>query len=276
MDIEDVSASLKRGEEGIFLATADAETISYAASGHTECFGVEDHSFWFRHRNECISAMVRRHGCAGSFLDVGGGNGYVAQRLQADGHEVVLLEPGIEGARNARVQRGLAHVACATLQSAQFHAGCFAAAGLFDVIEHVEDDRAFLKQVREVLAPGGKLYLTVPCHKWLWSQADIDAGHFRRHTYASLQHLVEGAFQIDYMSYFFRVLVLPQYLLRALPYRLGFGRNGSMLSTGAEHGTGEGLATRVVSRMLQSEVAAVQEGRPLGLGASCLVAATRI
>ena len=275
MRLEDVSGVLRPGADGIYFSEDDRGVISYAAAGHAECFGVEDGSFWFRHRNRCISAMVRRQGCEGTFLDVGGGNGYVAQQLQADGVDVVLLEPGIEGARNARLQRGLGQVACASLQSARFEAGTFAAAGLFDVIEHVEDDRAFLSAVRETLAPGGMVYMTVPCHQWLWSQADVAAGHFRRHTYDSIERMVDGLFRIEYMSYFFKPLVIPQYLLRALPYRLGIGRNRSMLSSEAEHGTGDGLATRVVNRLLRSEVRAVEEGRRMGLGASCLVAASR-
>ena len=147
---------------------------------------------------------------------------------------------------------------------------------MFDVIEHIEQDRRFLEQNAPLLAPGGKLYLTVPCHQWLWSRADIDAGHFRRHTRDSLRTLLEGLFEIDYLSYFFRPLVLPQYLLRALPFRFGIGSNGGVMSTEAEHGSGNGVAVRVLNHLLDQEAQIVAEDRSIGFGASCLVAATRL
>lgn len=273
MAIDDLSSRLVRDADGIHVADGN-RTVSYSADGHDACFGVEDRSFWFRHRNDCIAAMVANHPYRGQLLDIGGGNGFVARRLADEGRDVVLLEPGAVGARNARLARGLEHVVCATLEDAQFRRGSFGAVGMFDVIEHIEDDRGFLRQVNGLLADGGRLYLTVPCHGWLWSKADVDAGHFRRHTQATLEALLGGLFTIDYLSYFFRPLILPQYLLRALPYRLGYGRR-QVMSTAAEHGAGDGLATRMLARLLRQEAVRIRADARIGAGASCLVAATR-
>lgn len=275
MDLLAASASLARGEDGIFRSVGQS-AVSYPEDGHERCFGVEDSSFWFRHRNDCIAALVSHHPPprGGAVLDLGGGNGFVAQRLLAEGHDVVLLEPGAAGARNARAHRALPHVVCASLEDAGFHPGSFGAVGMFDVIEHVDDDRAFLEQVRTLLAPGGRLYLTVPCHSWLWSRADADAGHFRRHTLASLESLLEGRFRIDYASYYFSALVAPQFLLRALPHRLGLDRGGAVLSTEAEHGGNEGAAVRLMERLLATEVARIRKRQRIPFGASALLAAT--
>src|SRR5690606_38954022 len=109
----DLSPVLAEGVHGIaFPVAGDAPgaSVSYPEAGHGACFDIEDASFWFRHRNEAISAMVRRHPPDGLLLDVGGGNGYVAQRLVRDGWPVALLEPGVQGATNARLQRGLERV----------------------------------------------------------------------------------------------------------------------------------------------------------------------
>jgi SAM-dependent methyltransferase len=274
MDILAASSSLIAGDDGIFRSVRQA-SVSYAEDGHDRCFGVEDGSFWFRHRNDCIAAVVGAHPPpGGAVLDLGGGNGFVAQRLLAEGHDVVLLEPGAVGARNARVHRALPHVVCATLEDAAFRAGSFGAVGMFDVIEHVEDDRAFLEQVRALLAPGGRLYLTVPCHSWLWSRADIDAGHFRRHTLASLATMLGGTFRIDYASYFFAPLVLPQLLLRAIPHRLGLDRRSAVLTTEAEHGGGDGLVVRTIERLLEREATRIGQQQRIRFGASALLAAT--
>lgn len=273
MDIQAASSSLLAGDDGIFRAGRQA-SVSYAEDGHDVCFGVEDSSFWFRHRNDCIAALVGNHPPTGPILDLGGGNGFVSQRLLAEGHDVVLLEPGIAGACNARLRRRLPQVVCSTLEDAGFRERSFGAIGMFDVIEHIEEDRAFLGMVRPLLVPGGKLYLTVPCHQWLWSRADINAGHFRRHTLASLTALLAGNFRIDYASYFFAPLVVPQFLLRALPHRLGLDRRHALLSTEAEHGGGEGLAVRMLERLLAREARRIARQDRIAFGASALIAAT--
>ena len=273
MRMEDVSSNLIRNSDGIYV-TAGSSEVSYSATGHADCFQVEDSSFWFKHRNDCISAMVNRHPYTGTLLDIGGGNGYVSQRLVADGHDVMLIEPGPTGAYNAHSRRGIETVVCATIEHAGFRPGTFGAIGMFDVIEHIEDDRGFLADIAPLLAPEGRLYLSVPCHAWLWSAADVNAGHFRRHTKQSLRALLGEHFVIDYLSYFFKPLVLPQWLLRALPYRLGIGRS-AVLSTEAEHGAGQGSAVQWMARLLRPEVARVAQGTQMGFGASCLVAAHR-
>jgi 2-polyprenyl-3-methyl-5-hydroxy-6-metoxy-1,4-benzoquinol methylase len=270
MRIEDLSVSLTRNADGIYVASGSHD-VSYPSDGHAQCFQVEDHSFWFKHRNECIAAMVARHPFTGALLDIGGGNGYVSQKLAALGLDVVLIEPGRTGALNAH-QRGLANVICATVEEAGLAPGSFGAIGMFDVIEHVEDDHAFLSTIAPLLKPDGMLYLTVPCYGWLWSEADVEAGHFRRHSRQSLQTLVGDQFDIEYSSYFFTSLVLPQFLLRALPYRLGVRRH-KVLSDAAEHGAGNGLTVRLLERLLERETAAVAAGRQKTFGASCLVAA---
>lgn len=62
-----------------------------------------------------------------------------------------------------------------------FPDGAFDAACLFDVLEHVEDDRAALAEARRVLKPGGLLFISVPLHSELWSAHDDACGHLRRY-----------------------------------------------------------------------------------------------
>lgn len=275
MDIRDVSSSLQPSPDGIWHA-ARQEPISYPDDGHAACLQIEDRSFWFRHRNDCIAAMVRRNPPPpGMLLDIGGGNGFVAQRLQAEGRDVVLLEPSPVGAANAKARLGPAHVACATLEEARFKPESFAAFGMFDVIEHIEDESGFLRTATRLLPAGGMAYFTVPCHPWLWSHADVLSGHYRRHTLATLRTLLADEYEIAYMSHYFGPLLLPQWLLRALPHRLGFRRRKGVLGAESEHGTSGGAATRALSRLLASEVDNVLAGRAMRFGASALVAARK-
>jgi hypothetical protein len=78
---------------------------------------VEDSSFWFAHRNSCILEAIKLFPPRGEFFDVGGGNGYVERAIQESGIDVVLVEPGLAGVRNA-LHRGVRQVVRATLDDA--------------------------------------------------------------------------------------------------------------------------------------------------------------
>ena len=92
---------------------------------------------------------------------------------------------GKTGAQNAK-QRGIEHVIQGTTVNARIAAGSLGAIGLFDVVEHIENDMVFCQDMRELLAPNGLAFITVPAYRWLWSEEDVIAGHFRRHTLSSI------------------------------------------------------------------------------------------
>ena len=237
---------------------------------HDTCLGVEDGSFWFRHRNECIASLVSRYPFEGVFYDIGGGNGYVARRLLDDGLDVVLVEPGQRGAENARARRHIPRVICSTLSGARIAEGSAGAVGVFDVVEHMEDDQGFIRSVAEILTPGGMLFLTVPAYAWMWSDADVAAGHHRRYTKASMQRLLKPYFDVEFSSYFFLPLLLPIAALRVLPHRLGLSRTATAET---EHGTGGGVAIRAMEWLLAREHRCMARGSAIPLGASLIVAA---
>lgn len=63
----------------------------------------------------------------------------------------------------------------------------------FDVIEHIADDVAALRQWVSWLKPGGTILLSVPARMELWSPGDEWAGHHRRYEKAALIELLTGA-----------------------------------------------------------------------------------
>jgi len=63
---------------------------------------------------------------------------------------------------------------------------------LLDVLEHQQDDRAFLSALVEKAARGSTLLLTVPALPSLWSQWDVALGHFRRYDKATLLACAAG------------------------------------------------------------------------------------
>ena len=147
-DVSVLTAGLERGADDIWFAPRRTP-VSYPEHGNAACLQFEDRSFWFRHRNRCVTTLVRRFAPKGVLLDVGGGNGYVAKGLMDAGIECALLEPGLEGVLAARA-RGVDPVICARLEDLDevgLARGSLGAAGMFDVLEHIEDEADALRRV---------------------------------------------------------------------------------------------------------------------------------
>jgi SAM-dependent methyltransferase len=62
----------------------------------------------------------------------------------------------------------------------------------FEVLEHIEDDRAALSDWTRFLRRGGEVIVSVPAHPERWNAADIWAGHYRRYTRHDLSDLAAG------------------------------------------------------------------------------------
>ena len=77
-DFATPGSGLEWREPGIWFGRNQA-AVSYPEKGNAASSVFEDRSFWFRHRNSCIIAQVRRFAGEEVFLDIGGGNGYVAK-----------------------------------------------------------------------------------------------------------------------------------------------------------------------------------------------------
>lgn len=272
--VEDWFDGLVRGGDGVSRpAAASSAAISYPEHGNRACLPLEDGSFWFRHRNACIAAMIRRHPPTGPIFDIGGGNGCVARYLIDNGLPTILVEPGEDGARVAAGARRVPAVICARFEDLPPARRALPAVALFDVLEHIEDDGRMLAELAARLEEGGMLYLAVPAHARLWSQSDTEAHHFRRYDRAGLERVFAPHFDIVYFTYFFRFLAAPIFLLRTLPYLLGF-RSQRILRDDAEHGVSSGPAARTMDWLAARERRALERG-PLAWGASCLLAARK-
>jgi len=93
----------------------------------------------------------------------------------------------------------------------------FDGALLFDVLEHIDDDRAALQAVRRILKPGGLVMCSAPAYPWLWSSHDEVLGHARRYTARSLSRAAADA-GLDPLrtTYFNTLLAAPIVVARVL------------------------------------------------------------
>ncbi|MFL6451848.1 MAG: class I SAM-dependent methyltransferase [Bryobacteraceae bacterium] len=272
IDLREIATNIELGSDGIWTARSSSN-ISYPAGGNEDCFSLEERSFWFRHRNECILHAVNSFPPPGTFFDVGGGNGYVSRALQTAGYEVVLLEPGRVGVLNS-AKRGISQVVQSALFDAGFVPGSLPAVGMFDVLEHVENDGEFLRDLRRLLTPGARLYLTVPAFRGLWSKDDVEAGHWRRYTLNGLsQLLVRSGFEVEFATYFFRFLPLPIFLFRTLPYRFGWKKSRDANAVRSDHETKNAFTTWLTRMLTTRELSRISSGRRPRFGGSCLAVA---
>jgi SAM-dependent methyltransferase len=181
------------------------------------------------------------------------------------------LEPGIDGAVAAR-ERGVDPVICARLEDVGLPPGSVSAAGMFDVLEHIEDEADALQQVHALLRPGGLLLLTVPAYAFLHSADDVAAGHFRRYTLRSLTRAVtRSGFRPEYATYLFAPLPPFVLLLRTLPSLLGLRRPADAELQASEH-VRQGFSARAIDRLLDSEAQRISAGGTIPFGTSCLAA----
>jgi SAM-dependent methyltransferase len=212
---------------------------------------------------------------AGPIFDIGGGNGFVAKGLLDAGLDVVLVEPGPNGAINAK-KRGLPHVICATTHTAKFKPETLTAIGVFDVVEHIEDDVGFLNHLWELLIPGGMLYLTVPAYQSLWSQEDVDGGHFRRYNLSNLICMMgKSGFKASYSSYIFAYLPLVVFFLRTIPYKLNLVRSSSSSSIKEDHSSPKGIGSIILNYLHKWELNKIRGIKRIPLGGSCMIAARK-
>jgi SAM-dependent methyltransferase len=248
--------------------------VDYPEQGHEWCVAVEDDSWWFQHRNRVLVDLMRRYPPAQPLYDVGGGNGVVAAALRDAGIRSIVVEPGAAGVQNAR-KRGLEAIQ-ATLGEAGVPPGTIGSIGVFDVVEHIDDDRAFLAHLRDMLAPGGRLYVTVPSYQSLWSGEDVHAQHFRRYTASGMRRALRAAgFEIEHVSYLFSFLPIPVLLFRTIPYRLGIARPVSAAGVQDDHGGGGSLSRRLLDGVLALERTVIRAVGGLPFGGSVIAVARK-
>jgi len=263
-------------QDGIWFSKNNSE-ISYPKGGNMNCFEIEKDSFWFKHRNNCIIEAVKNYSMDEIFFDVGGGNGYVAKGLEENNIQTVLIEPGFEGALNAK-ERGLKNIICSTYEDAGIKLNSCKAIGLFDVVEHIKDDKGFLKSINSILANEGLIYITVPAYKLLWSKEDNDAGHYRRYSIKQISSILEdNGFKIEYATYIFSILPIPVFLFRTIPGLLGFNRKSNNLNKHKqEHSQKKGILSSYLDKIWIKELNCIKLKKKIPFGGSCFVIARKI
>lgn len=169
----------------------------------------EDRHWWYRGRRKVLERVIDdlRLPARARILDAGCGSGRNMVELARHGTVtgIELSETSVALAR----ERAMGEVVAGSVLEMPFDADSFDLAASLDVIEHLEDDLAALRELRRVVTPGGSLLVTVPAYQWLWSGHDEINHHFRRYTRRALQRAGEEAGWQQVRTTYFNSLLLP-------------------------------------------------------------------
>ncbi len=216
--------------------------------------------WWSRGRTEVIKSLLPPPDGARRLLDVGSGWGAVSSKLGPWG-EVTGIEPSATAReeasrRGVRVLEGRAEDLPAEDSSVDI-------AIASDVIEHVPDDGAAVRELARVLRPGGLALVTVPAYPWLMGAHDRALGHYRRYTPSALRSVLQGAGLQPTRITYFNTLLFPL----ALPVRL----IGRFRGSGADEPRAPGPLDSLFFRVFRSERALLARfDLPFGLSLAAL------
>lgn len=145
----------------------------------------------FRSRYRLLLRLLQRFGAGPALLDVGAGRGHFLTEVHRCLPKVQLYAH--ENSAGSLERLGelsfLQGVLSGDLGTEE--AGTYSSIVCSEVLEHIHDDRAALDSMTRLLAPGGRLFLTVPLRSSLWTPLDEAVGHQRRYERGQLEALCE-------------------------------------------------------------------------------------
>lgn len=179
---------------------------------YLEMAATEQDHWWFQGRRKILESTVVAMALPrdARILEVGAGTGGNLVMLSRHG-QVSAMEMDAR-ARELATQKtdgAFLILAGSCPDDIPFQDEAFDLICMFDVLEHIDQDVATLAELRKRLAPGGRLLVTVPAYRWLWSSHDVFLHHKRRYTGGRLRQVFGAAgLHVDRISYF-NMLLLP-------------------------------------------------------------------
>jgi SAM-dependent methyltransferase len=236
---------------------------------------VEDAHWWYVGRRRIISSFVKRiceelraeGNTEPRILDIGCGTGGNLETLSSFGKA-----EGVDISREALDfcrARGLDNVREGAAETLPYAGDSFDLVTALDVVEHLDDDVAGLREMRRVLRPSGRLLVFVPAFMFLWGVQDDVSHHRRRYTLPELRRKLEQAgMKVERASYanitFFGPILVGRLFMRLTGLRPASENNINM-----------GALNGFLGRVFGSESRWLNKGK-LPFGVSIICTARRI
>jgi SAM-dependent methyltransferase len=166
---------------------------------------LDQRHWWYRARREVIAALIRRRAPppeGAQLLEIGCGTGHNLEMLGQFGRvDALELDDAAREIAQTRLGRPVMSAPLPELRGVPEHH--YDLIGAFDVIEHIADDQAALASIARRLKPGGRLVMTVPAHRWMWTAHDVVNHHQRRYSKRALSELVTASpLKLETIGYF--------------------------------------------------------------------------
>lgn len=169
---------------------------------YNEIYNNEKEHWWYSTRRKIVHKLIRKYlpeekGL--KILDVGCGGGLLSQELHRYG-QVVCIDPAEEAINFARA-RGVNAEKFSIIDYKK--EGGFDCVVALDVLEHCNDDLSAIKNIYNLLKPGGIAIIFVPALNCFWGEQDVVSHHKRRYTAKELLNKFKNAgFKPITQSYF--------------------------------------------------------------------------
>lgn len=162
--------------------------------------GQDENWWWSKARTEIVYECVKKVITSRiEILEIGAGYGAMTGMLKKLG-TVTAVEPYSDAA--CYLQENLKiSVYTGTLETF-IETKRYDLVSCFDVLEHIEDDKAALTKIKSLLNEKGLLILTVPAYLFLWSKQDEIDHHYRRYTRRGLVKMISEGFTVKKATYF--------------------------------------------------------------------------
>ncbi|OWK30677.1 class I SAM-dependent methyltransferase [Sphingomonas mucosissima] len=151
--------------------------------------------WWYRARRDILADFLAREANLpqhARILEIGCGTGHNLPMLAQFGTvDAIEIDPAARDVAGKRLGKPVGDAPLPALPGVPH--GQYDLIAVLDVVEHIEDDVAALRAMRERLAPGGKILITVPAHQWMWSAHDVVNHHHRRYSKGSLEKAIGAA-----------------------------------------------------------------------------------
>jgi SAM-dependent methyltransferase len=172
-----------------------------------------DH-FWIQWRFEVFKkhfdSMIPKNA---RILEIGCGNGQFRDQLETLGYTVDGCDLNMYSLNLANKGKGrLMYYNIYDLSTELL--GSYDLIVLLDVIEHIDDDTAFIETAKKHLKPTGNLLINVPCYAHLFSKYDKQAGHVRRYSKKTLRLMAKNCGLVEEKLIMWGILLYPLAVLR--------------------------------------------------------------
>ena len=163
-----------------------------------------DNHWWFESRKNIIEkTLLNNIKKKINILDYGAGSGVNVDMLCKFG-KVNIFEPHKQTAKY--LKKKYSGKKCKILKKISNQK--YDLIVLADVLEHIKKDKNKIKELARKLKKNGKILITVPAYKILFTKKDVILGHYRRYTINEIKNIFKK-FKIKKLSYFNFFLFFP-------------------------------------------------------------------